>query len=129
MSKRNKKQAKLKNNKLLPNAVIRKKLESFTPKGSASNDSLIPDYGTHYLKQFGLAPMLVNLSNFSVMITEKEGYIMWEAHGFLATLIVPKTFAEYHKGSSFIGAKVVPDPADAYTTPLGERVVPFKLAH
>jgi hypothetical protein len=88
---------------------------------------LMPDYGTHYVATMGITPLNVWIENAFVTVGRKEGNICWNAHGYAATLIVTPEFAEAYIQNPSQFLQIVPDPEDAYVTPLGERVVPFKL--
>jgi hypothetical protein len=88
---------------------------------------LMPDYGTHYLRTFGTTPLNAWIANPQVITGGTEANINWNANGYLATLIVTPEFAEAYKRNPSQVLEIVPDPDDAYVTPLGERVVPFKL--
>jgi hypothetical protein len=91
-------------------------------------DGLMPDYGTYCVKTSGIMRRYVYIANPEIVIGSSEGNICWNAEGYMATLIVTPEFArEYQKNPSQMLC-IVPDPEDAYTTPLGERVIPFRLA-
>jgi hypothetical protein len=89
---------------------------------------LMPDYGTYYLQTFGKRPLYVEIGYPNIGITNREGNITWNAYGYMATLIVTPEFARQYQKNSSQMLCIVPDPEDAYTTPFGERVIPFKLA-
>lgn len=90
-------------------------------------DKLMPDYGTYYLKTMGVTPLNVWIAHPQIITGGTEANISWNAHGYLATLIVTPEFAEAYKRNPSQMLEIIPDPDDAYVTPLGERVVPFKL--
>ena len=90
-------------------------------------DKLTPDYGSYYVETMGVTPLNAWIANPQVITGGNEANINWNAHGYLATLIVTPEFAEAYKQNPSQMLRIVPDPDDAYVTPLGERVVPFKL--
>lgn len=90
-------------------------------------DNLMPDYGTHYVETLGITPFFISIEHPQIITGGKEANIGWNAHGYLATLIVTPEFAEAYQQNPSQMLKIIPDPDDAYVTPLGERVVPFKL--
>lgn len=103
------------------------KRELHRHKGIPIPEKLMPDYGSHYVKTIGVRPMSVSIANPQVITGGNEANINWNAGGYMATLIVSPEFAETYKRNPSQMLEIIPDPDDAYVTPLGERVVPFKL--
>lgn len=91
-------------------------------------EKLLPDFGAYCLKTFGNRPITLEaLTNYSVMIRGSEGYIQFNAGGYMATVITTPEIALRYKDNPF-PLMVKPDERDRYLTETTkEWVVPLKL--
>jgi hypothetical protein len=94
----------------------------------AYEGELLPDFGAYCLQQFGDRPIsLAPLTHCSVMVQGNEGYIHFNASGYMATIITTAEMALSYKDQPF-PLVVKPNLRQRYLTQeTQEWVVPFFL--
>lgn len=110
--------------------TVKRRRQKFDKMLEAEGKTLLPDWGSVYLKTFGEIPMTLYIEHPSVYYGDHpqgEAHIGFRAEGCLGTIITTNAKARKFMANHQQLLRIIPDPSDTYYSQIGEKVVPFKL--